>query len=98
MTLQKYTKGAAVKLTDPRLNDDFKLKYNTFDPDWKRFWDEYRDRTLYVKDAIDHADDWDGDLHIYLQGLPDYVDHEVPFYSDEIEGIVDVLPDELFTI
>ena len=99
MKLLPFHKGAAVRLTDPDLDAHFRIhKYNGFDDDWKRFWDEYKSRTLFVKDAIEHDDDWDGRLAIYLEPLPDYVDHDVPFYSDEIDGEVDQFPKELFEV
>ena len=99
MKLQPFHKGAVVRLTDPyKADDDFLEKYEGFSNEWLRFWDEYKDRNLYVKDAIQHDSDWDGRMAIYLEPLPDYVDHDLPFYSDEIQGEVPKLPEELFTI
>ena len=99
MKLQPYHKGAAVRLTDPNDCDyAFRKKYRGFSGEWKMFWDEYKDRTLYVKDALQHEDDWDGRLAIFLEPLPDYVDKELPFYSDEIQGDVPQLPEELFIL
>ena len=99
MKLQPYQKGAAVRLTNPKFaDDDFQEKFEGFSDEWIRFWNEYQDRTLYVKDAKEHKDDWDGRMAVYLDGLPDYVDHNIPFYSDEIDGVINDLPEELFTL
>jgi len=98
MKLQPYHKGAAVKLTDHRIDKDFYLDhYENFDDEWKDFWDKNVDRTFYVKDAKHHDNDWEGRLEIFLQGLPKELEN-TEFYSHELEGIVAELPDELFVL
>ena len=99
MKLQPHHKGSAVRLTDPNnCDENFREKFDGFSDEWVMFWKEYKDRTLFVKDAKQHERDWDGRLSIYLDGLPNYIDHDIPFYADEIDGIVPSLPEELFKI
>ena len=89
----KFEPGTQVKLTDHRVNDEFyRNKYKEFEPEWKRFWDEYVDRQLTI---IGESEE---DSGVLLAGLPDYIDHDISFFSDEIEGIIDTLPEELFRV
>ena len=100
MKLRPFHKGAVVRLTDPDdCDEDFREKFDGFSEEWVRFWKEYRHRDLYVLDYREHDLDWDdGRYHIYLEPLPDYVDKDIPFYADEIQGNVPRLPEELFRV
>ena len=98
MKLKPFNAGAVVRLTDHRKDAHFRENHwDLFDDNWQRFWDEYVDRNLYIRN-IENLEKDSFDTHIYLEPLPDYVDKDTPFYSHEIEGDVHSLPEELFEI
>ena len=96
MKTKSFNIGDAVKLTDHRVNKEFyEEHYSGFTDEWRRLWDEYVDKTLYVKNI--EVLDVDS-LLIYVEPLPDYVDGNAEFFTNELEGIVVILPEELFKI
>lgn len=96
MKLQPFHKGRVVRITNiDNCDEEFYRKYQQMDKCWQRFFREYKHRSLYVKD-YEMSDV--GNFCIFLEPLPDYVDPDMPFYSDEIDGEVPHLPEELFII
>jgi hypothetical protein len=85
--MRKFKLSEQVKLTDHRAWKDFyDGKYVHFDENWKRFWDENVDKQFTI---IGKGDDGG----VLLGGLPDYIDNDMNFYSDELEGCVGVFTD-----
>ena len=85
--MKKFKLCEQVKLTDHRAwKDFFEDKYLGFDENWQRFWDENVDRQFTVIGESDYGG-------VLLGGLPDYIDNSIGFFSDEIEGCIEVFND-----
>lgn len=93
----KFHVGGIVRITDHRKDREFyREHYIDYDKEWQRFWDEYVDRSLCVKDVQVNSY---GKTKVYVHDLPDYVNPDVPFSEEELRGyVVSILPEELFHV